>query len=108
MARLAAAFFVNADGQKVDEAVTTWKSKSPRFFRNVTDRDLSRPLGVHYLMNSEIMSEVLEKLDCKMKIQNKNVLLFIYNATSHQESIEKNLPNIKLVFLPKITTCRNN
>ena len=50
-----------------------------------------------------------------MKMQNRNVVLFLDNATSYQESIEKNLANIKLVFLPekhnvKVTTfgCRNN
>ena len=39
-----------------------------------------------------------------MKMQNRNVVLFLDNATSHQESIENNLLNIKLVFLPKNTT----
>ena len=52
-------------------------------------------------MNSEIMSDVLKRLDLKMKMQNRNVVLFLDNATSHQESIENNLSNIKLVFLPK-------
>ena len=41
-----------------------------------------------------------------MKMQNRNVVLFLDNATSHQESIGKNLSNIKLVFLPKNTTSR--
>ena len=39
-------------------------------------------------------------------MQYGNVVLFLDNATSHQESIEKNLSNIKLVFLPKNTTLR--
>ena len=34
-------FFVNADGQKVDEPVIIWKSKKPRCFKNVKGRDLS-------------------------------------------------------------------
>ena len=54
-------------------------------------------------MNNELMSEVLKRLDRKMKIQNRNVLLFLDNATSHQKSFEKRLSNIKLVFLPKNT-----
>ena len=76
------------------------------------NNDLSRPLGVHYLsnkktwMNGEIMSKVLKWHDRKMKLQNRNVLLFLDNATSHQESIQKSLTNIKLVFLPKNTTSR--
>ena len=70
-------------------------------------RDLSRPLGVHYFannkvwMNSEIMSHVLKRLDRKTKMQNRNVVVFLDNTTSHQESIEKNLSNIKLVFFLK-------
>ena len=39
-----------------------------------------------------------------MKIQNRNVVLFLDNGTSQQESIEKNLSNIKLLFPPKNTT----
>ena len=50
------------------------------------------------------MSDVLKRLERKMKMQNRNVVLFLDNATSHQESIENNLVNIKLVFLPKNTT----
>ena len=57
-------------------------------------------------MNSEIMSDVLKRLDYKVKMQNRNVVLFLDNAISHQESIEKNFSNIKLVFLPKNTTLR--
>ena len=89
-----------------------WKSKKPHCFRNFKGRDLSRPLGVHYFannkawMNSEIMLDVLKRLDCKMKMQNRNVVLFLDNASSHQESNEKNLSNIKLVFLPKNITSR--
>ena len=52
------------------------------------------------------MSDVLKSLDRKMKMQNRNVVLFLDNATNHQESIEKNLSNIKLVLLPKNTTSR--
>ena len=109
---LTVTFFVNADGQKVDEPVIIWKSKKPRCFKNLKGRDLSRTLGVHYFatdkawMNSEIMSDVLKRLDRKMKMQSRNVVLFIDNTTSHRESIEKNFSNIKLVFLPKNTTSR--
>ena len=87
--RLTVAFFVNADGQNVDEPIIIWKSKKPRCFQNLKCRDLSRPLGVHYFannkawMNSEIMSDVLKKLDRKMKMQNRNVVLFLDNAISH-------------------------
>ena len=70
-------------------------------------RNFSRPLGVHYFaknkawMNSEIMSDVFKRRDCKMKMQNRNFVLFLDNATSHQQSTEKNSSNIKLAFLLK-------
>ena len=41
------------------------------------------------------MSDVLKRLDRKMKMQSRNVVLFLNNSTSHQE---------KLVELRK--TCR--
>ena len=110
--RLTVAFFVHADGQKVDEPVIIWKSKQWRCFKNLKGRDISRPLGVHFFsnnkswMNSKVMPDVLKRLDRKMKMQNRNVVLFLDNTTSHQESIEKTLSNIKLVFLPKNTTWR--
>ena len=52
-------------------------------------------------MNSEIMSDVLRRLYHKMKIQNRNIVLLLDNVASPQELIEKNLSNIKLVFLSK-------
>ena len=110
--RLAVAFFVNADGQKVDEPAIIWKSKKLPCFKNIKGRDLSRLLGVYCFtnnkawMNSEIMSDVLKRFNHKMKMQNRNVILFPEIATSHQESIEKSMSNIKLVFLPKNTTLR--
>ena len=36
--RLAAAFFVAADGAKISEPVVIWKSKSPRCFQNIQDK----------------------------------------------------------------------
>ena len=119
--RLTVAFVVNADGKKVDEPVIIWKSKNPRCFKNLKGPDHSRPLGVLCFasnkawMNSEIMPDVLKRLNRKMKMQNRNVVLFLDNGTSYQESTEKNLSTIKLVFLPekhkvKVTIfgCRNN
>ena len=58
------------------------------------------------IKNSEIMSEILKRLYHKMKMQNRSVLLFLDNATSHQMLIDKNFSNIELVFLTKNTTSR--
>ena len=55
-------------------------------------------------MTTEIMIQVLTALDCKLDVENRKVLLFLYNASSHSEIIQGNLKNIKLLFLPKNTT----
>ena len=55
-------------------------------------------------MNSEIMPDVLKRLNRKMKMQNRNVVLFLDNGTSYQESTEKNLSSIS--FFLKNTKSR--
>ena len=108
--RLTAMFFVAADGSSVFEPVVIWRSRSPRCFKSL--RDPTRPMSVHYFsnkkawMNSDIMETVLKRLDQKMKIEKRKVLLFLDNATCHPETLQGCLENIKLVFLPKNTTSR--
>ena len=46
-------FFVDGNGQKVDKFVIIWKSKKLRCFRNMKDRDLNQPLGVHCFFNKK-------------------------------------------------------
>ena len=55
-------------------------------------------------MTAEIIIQVLTALGCKLDVENRKVLLFLYNAPSHPETLQGNLQNIKLVFLPKNTT----
>ena len=108
-ARLTTVFFVSDDGGKVDEPVVIWRSKIPCCFSNL--KDPSRPRGVHYSnnkawMNGEIMSEMLSRLDRKMRYEGRNVILFMDNASSHLDTLGDNLSNIKIIFLPKNTTSR--
>ena len=55
-------------------------------------------------MTKEIMIQVLSALDRKLDAENRKVLLFLDNAPSHPETLQRNYKNIKLVFLPKNTT----
>ena len=70
----------------------------------------SKPYGMRYFhskkawMTTEIMIQVLATLDRKLDAENRKVLLFIDNTPSHPETLQGNLKNIKLVFLPKNTT----
>ena len=57
-------------------------------------------------MQINIMENVLDKLNNKMKVEKRNVLLFLDNAPVHPEGLRGKYSNIKVVFLPKNTTSR--
>ena len=108
--RFTAAFFVAADGSKVSQPIVIWKSKSPRCFKNIQDKN--RPSMVYYFSNdkawmrTEIMEVVLGLLDRKVQLEGRKVILFLDNAPCHPETLQSRLKNIKLIFLPKSTTSR--
>ena len=93
---------------KVCKPILIGKSKVPRCFQKLPNP--SKPYGMQYFhskkawMTTEIMIQVLTALGCKLDVENRKVLLFLYNAPSHPETLQGNLQNIKLVFLPKNTT----
>ena len=105
-------FIVASDGSFVFEPTVIWKSKLPRYFKSL--KDASRPMSVHYFsnknawMNSDIMESILQRLDIviRMSQEKRKVILFWNNATSHPETAQASLKNIKLVFLPKNVTSR--
>ena len=53
-----------------------------------------------------IIEKVFEKLNCIMKLENRNVLLFLDSALVHPENLVGEYSNIKIVFLPEHTTSR--
>ena len=55
-------------------------------------------------MQIEIMEKILETLKYEMVNQERNVILFLDNATVHPTSLADKFSNIKVVFLPKNTT----
>ena len=55
-------------------------------------------------MQIGIIEKVLEKLNYIVKLENRNVLLFLDNASVHSENLVGKYSNIKIVFLPKNTT----
>ena len=50
------------------------------------------------------MIQVLTALDHKVDVENWKVLLVLDNASPNPETLQGNLKNIKLVFIPKNTT----
>ena len=57
-------------------------------------------------MTSEVMEAVLARFNRKLILEHRKVILFLYNATCHPESMIGQFLQIKIVFLPKNTTSR--
>ena len=107
--RLTWAFFTNAAGEKEDP-VMIGKSANPRCFKNLKSKH--RPYNCSYFaskkawMTTEVMTEVLSKLNGRLKRRNRQILLFMDNAPCHPESLKGKFSNINVVFLPKNTTSK--
>ena len=86
------------------------RAASPRCFKGIADK--SKPLGIPYYsnakawMDSAIMSDILSKLNRKFVHQNRKVLLFLDNVSSHSPDLVGRFSNITVIFLPKNTTSR--
>ncbi|XP_068742381.1 tigger transposable element-derived protein 6-like [Montipora capricornis] len=109
MQRVTVAFFVNAAGGK-ESPVLIGKSKKPRCFSKL--KDASHPCGAHYFSNdkawmrTEIMTDILAKLNTRMKREGRNILMFLDNAPCHPPKLMDMFSNIRVEFLPKNTTSR--
>lgn len=107
--RVTAAFFVNAAGGK-ESPVLIGRSKKPRCFAKL--KDISSPYGAQYFSNdkawmrSDIMINVLTKLNNRMKRDDRHIVLFIDNAPCHPQSLKGMFSNIEVQFLPANTTSR--
>ena len=108
--RMTVAFFLNADGGKVDQPIVIWKSKKTRCFKrtNVASKlkQVSYFAYAKSWMQIDVIEKVLEKRNYLIKLENRNVLLFLDNAPVHPENLVGKYSNIKIVFLPKNTTSR--
>ena len=107
--RLTVAFIVNAAGGK-QCPILIGSSIKPRCF--VPLRDPSRPYGARYFnnekawMTTENMTSILNRLNNRLKNEERNVILFLDNAPCHPTSFVDLFSNIKATALPKNTTSR--
>ena len=87
-----------ADG-KFEKPLVIGKSLKPRFFKEININNL--PVKWHAnkkaWMTSKIMESWLKDFNSKMLKENRNVILFLDNATSHPHL---ELSNVKIVFFP--------
>ena len=57
-------------------------------------------------MRTETVENVLRRLDGKVQLEHRKIILFLDNAPCHPETLQNSFKNIKLIFLPKCTTSR--
>ena len=100
--RLTILFCANMEGDK-ENPLIIGKSKNPRCFKgsHITKLPLEWVSNKKAWMTTEIMTLWLKKFDEKMRKQNRKVLLFLDNATSHPKL---KLENVNIIFLPPNTT----
>ena len=101
------AFFVIAEGGKVDKPKVIWKIKKQSCFKRINAasklKQVSYFVDAKLWMQADIIGKVLEEINCIMKVENWNVLLFLNNAQVHPENLVGKCSNIKIWFLPKNT-----
>lgn len=100
--RLTVLLAANLDGSDKLKPLVIGKSKNPRCFKR------KEHLPTHYdanktaWMTSVIFANWLWKLNIKMKLQDRKVILFIDQCPAHNNLIE--LSNVRVVYLPPNTT----
>lgn len=101
--RLTIMFACSATGEKLKPLVIG-KASKPRCFKNIKINKL--PVTWRHnkkaWMNSKIFSEWLSDIDKQMRKQNRQILMFLDNASSHAKDLK--LSNVTLKFLPANTT----
>lgn len=100
--RLTVLLCANLNGEK-EKPLVIGKSKNPRCFKNfhVDKLQVDWYYNKKAWMTRDIMTDWLHKFDRKMQRQNRKILLFLDNATSHPDI---QLSNISIIFLPPNTT----
>ena len=97
---------MNAKGGK-EKPIVVGKSANPRCLKGISDRST---LPCQYFnqrkawMESGILEKVLSNLNCRLKTQNRRILLLMDNAPCHPEDLDEKFTQINVVFLPANTT----
>ena len=103
------AFFVNAVGEKEDRIVIG-KYAKPRCLSKL--KDIKSPYGCWYFSNlkawmyTEIMKEVVTRLNERLRRKKQNILLFMDKAPCHPLALAKTCPTSPSSFFQKNTTSK--
>ena len=106
--RLIWIFFVNTAGKEDPKVIG--KSANPRCFKNLERGN--RSYTCSYVANkkawvtTEVMTDILSKLNGRSKRRSRQILLFMDNAPCHPQSLKRKFLNINVLFLPKNTTSK--
>ena len=90
--RMTVVFVVASDGSFVFEPTVIWRSKGPCCFKSL--KYPLRPMSAHHFSNkkawkdSDIMKSISSRLDHKMCLEKRKVVLFWDNATCHAEALQ--------------------
>ncbi len=97
--RITIAFFVTASGSK-EKPIVIWRSKTPRCLQQF-DKSL---LPVTYFnqknawMTGDILEEILSKLNRRLSVANRSILLLMDNAGSHPPELVSKFSQINVCF----------
>ena len=98
--RMTVAFFVIAECGKVDKPIVIWKIKKQSCFKRINAasklKQVSYFVDAKLWMQADIIEKVLEEINYIMKLENRNVLLFLNNAQVHPENLVGKCNNIKI------------
>ena len=91
-------FCCNSDGSDKLEPLVIGKYKNPRCFKCVRNLPVSYTNNQSAWMTTALLQNWLIKLDHKIQINKKHILLFLDNFSGHK--VDLTLNNIKIAFYP--------
>ena len=98
--RMTVAFFVIAECGKVDKPIVIWKIKKQSCFKRINVasklKQVSYFVDAKLWMQADIIEKVLEEINYIMKLENRNVLLFLNNAQVNPENLVGKCSNINI------------
>ena len=99
-------FTCNSTGTEKLHSLFIHKYENPRALKNINKNSL--PVNYYWnkksWMQVSIWNDYLKKLDSRMRVQNRNILLLIDNAPTHALYENTNLTNIVIEHLSPNTT----